>query len=132
LDRQLGYDLAASNANASRFVLAQPNQPYPPSDPRFSTAGVYAPYYTPSYLITHSALAVFTLRPAKRATFHLDGSYAVWATDDAPFFAISGGQLVLSTYPRRFSLWKIRTSLKIMLRDGLTLEPLGEIGRTVF
>lgn len=129
---QVGYALAASNANESRFVLAQPNQPYPPSDPRFSTAGSYVPYYTPGHLITHSAIAAFTLRPATGATFHLDGSYAVRATDDAPFFAVSGGQVLLSTYSRRFSPWKVRTSLNITRRNGLTLEPMGEIGRTVF
>jgi hypothetical protein len=129
---QAGYAIAASNATASRFVLAQPNQPYLPSDPRFSTAGRYAPYYTPNHLVTHSAAAALTLGPARGATFRFGGSYAVRATDDEPFFAVSGGRALLSNRSRLFSPWEAHTSLKITLRDGLTLEPAGEIGRGAF
>ena len=129
---QAGYALSASNANQSRFVLAQVNQPYPPGDPRFNTAGIYAPYYTPSHLVTHSAIAAFTLEPSRGVTLHLNGSYAVRATDDAPFLTASGGQAMLSTYARSFFPWNVRASLAIALGDGLTLEPTGEVGHTAF
>ena len=129
---QAGYGLSASNANQSRFVLAQANQPYPPGDPRFNTAGVYAPYYTPSHLITHSAIAAFTLGPSRGVTLHLNGSYAVRATDDAPFYTASSGQAVLSTHPRSFFPWNVRASLAVPLGNGLVLEPTGEAGSTAF
>jgi uncharacterized protein (TIGR02996 family) len=129
---QAGYAFADSNADSSRFVLAQPIQPFLPTDPRFNLAGVYSPYFTPIHQVTHSALAAFTLRPARKATFRVDGSYAVRATDDAPFFAVSGGQSLLNTFPRKFSPWNVRASLTITLHEGLTLEPTGEMGRTAF
>ena len=129
---QAGYALSASNASQSRFVLAQANQPYPPGDPRFNTAGIYAPYYTPSHLITHSAIMALTLESVRSVTFHLNGSYAVRATDDAPFFTASSGQAVLSTYARSFFPWKVRASLAVPLGNRLILEPTGEAGRTAF
>jgi uncharacterized protein (TIGR02996 family) len=129
---QAGYAFTASNASSTRFVLAQPIQPFLPSDPRFDLAGVYAPYFTPNHQVIHSALAAFELRPARNTTFRVDGSYGFHATDNAPYFAVSGGQAVLSTYLRTFSPWNVRASLKIPLREGLTLEPTGEMGRTAF
>ncbi len=129
---QTGYAFAASHADASRFVLASPTQPFPPTDPRFSTAGRYVPYYTPSHLVTHSAIASLTLGSARGATFHVNGSFAVRATDAAPFFAVSGGELLRGTNARTFSPWSARASLAIPLHGDLTLEPTGEIGRTAF
>ena len=129
---QAGYAFADSNADSSRFVLAQPIQPFLPGDPRFNLAGIYSPYFTPLHQVTNSALVAFTLKAARKATFRVDGSYGFHATDDAPFFAASGGQAVLSTYPRRFSPWNARASLNITLREGVTLEPSAEMGRTAF
>ena len=129
---QAGYAFADSNADSIRFVLAQPVQPFLPSDPRFDLAGVYSPYFTPIHQVVHSALASFTLGPAGKTNFRVDGSYGFHATDDAPFFAVSGGQTALSTYPRTFTPWNVRASLNVKLREGLTLEPNAEMGRTVF
>jgi len=122
---QAGYSLAASNADALRYVLAQPNQ-------TFNLVGEYAPYYTPSHLVTHSALAGFTLGNAKRSQFRFDASYGFRSTDDAPFFSVSGGKAVLGTFLRKSSPWDLRTSIKLPLRPGLTLEPTAEVGRTIF
>ena len=132
LEIQGGYAAAASNAKSSRFVLVRPNQPYAPSDPRFDTTGHYAPYYTPSHLVTHSAIAALTLRNGRRTTFRTGGAYAVRATDDAPFFDVSGGGALRSTYSRQFSPWNIHASLKIDVRDHFTIEPSGEIGHSAF
>jgi hypothetical protein len=89
---QAGYAFADSNADSTRFVLAQPTQPFPPSDPRFNLAGVYSPYFTPNHQGIHSALAALELRPARNTTFRVDGSDGFHATDNAPFFAVSGTQ----------------------------------------
>jgi tetratricopeptide (TPR) repeat protein len=129
---QAGYAFADSNADSTRFVLAQPTQPFLPSDPRFDLAGVYSPYFTPNHQVIHSVLAAFELRPARNATFRVDGSYGFHATDNAPFFAVSGGQAVLSTYVRTFTPWNVRASLKIPLGEEVILEPSAEMGRTAF
>jgi hypothetical protein len=129
---QVGYAVSASHADSSRFVLTDPMQPYPPDDPRFSTAGRYVPYHTPDQAVTHSVIAAATLGPKHGATFHLDGSYGLRATDRAPFFFVSDTQIVPSTYARTFSTWNVRASLDVTLRDRLTLTPAGDIGRTAF
>jgi hypothetical protein len=131
-DLQGGYGFSASNARASRFVLAQPHQPYAVSDPRFNTEGRYGPYYTPDHLQTHSVLAGTSLVFARTASFRLDASYGFRAMDNAPFFQVSGGQILEKTNSRKFSPWNARSSLKLTLREGLTLEPEAEAGRTVF
>jgi tetratricopeptide (TPR) repeat protein len=129
---QAGYAIADSNASSTRYVLAQPIQPFLPSDPRFNLAGVYSPYFTPNHQIIHSALAALELRPAPKATLRVDGSYGFHATDNAPFFSVSGGQAVLGAYVRSFTPWNVRASLNIPLHEGLTLEPTAEIGRTAY
>jgi tetratricopeptide (TPR) repeat protein len=131
VDLQAGYALALGNAVAGRFVLAAPQQAVPPGDPRFSTAGRYAPYYTPDHLITHSVLAGLGLgRPHK--SFRFDASYGVHASDNAPFLYVSGSQVARGTYPRVFSPWNVRTSCEIPIRGNLILEPAAEAGRTIF
>lgn len=130
---QAGYAFNASNADQSRFALAQPNQPYPVWDQRFNLAGVYAPYFTPLHYLTHSAVAAFTIGPTHGVSFHLNGSYGIRATDDAPyFFPGANGKLILGTYPQKFVPFSARTSLTIKLGRGLTLAPIGEVGRTSF
>lgn len=129
---QTGYAFATGNADQSRFVLASAAQPYPPSDPRFDTAGQYVPYYTPAHLVTHSAIAAVALRPSSTITLRLSGAYPIRATDDAPRFVVSGAQVQPTTYARTFSPWNARTSLEIALRDGLTITASGELGRTPF
>jgi hypothetical protein len=129
---QAGYAFSANDANQSRFVLAEPNQPYPPGDPRFNNAGVYAPYYTPNHQFIHSAIGAFTMRTGRGVTFHLNGSYAVRATQNAPFFAVTSGQTVLNFVPTTFSPWSVRGSFAIPVGNGLILEPTGEAGHTDF
>ena len=129
---QSGYSFSANDANQSRFVLAQPNQPYAPGDPRFNNAGVYAPYYTPNHQLIHSAIAALTIPTGRGVTFQLNGSYAIRATQDAPFFTATSGQTVLKFAPATFSPWNVRGSFAIPVSNGLTLEPTGEAGHTAF
>jgi hypothetical protein len=129
---QAGYAAGTSNANESRFVLSHPNQSYAPDDPRFDTAGNYAPYYTPSHLRTQSAIVALKVAPTRDAAFHIRGSYAVRAPDEAPFFYGSAGQAIRDTYSRKFSPWDVHTSLQLALGEHLTLEPTAGIGRSAF
>lgn len=129
---QAGYAFGRGNADESRFVLAAQNQPYLPSDPRFDTTGRYVPYYTPANLVTHSVTAALTIHPTPPTTLRLNGSYAVHATDDAPAFVVSSGQVQRITNPRDFSPWKAGSSIDITVKNGVTLELEGELGRTSF
>ncbi len=135
---QIGYGASAQNADESRFVLASPQQPYPPTDPRFSLDGRYVPYYTPANLVTHSALAAATARLAPSITLRLNGSYAVRATDDKPVLVTSAGPtpgqtvVVRSSNRRTFSPWIGRAALELAPTGALTLAATGEIMRTAF
>jgi uncharacterized protein (TIGR02996 family) len=129
---QAGYAFSYSDADATRFALVSPTQPYPPGDPRFSLVGRYAPYYTPNHLLTHAAIGAVTLGPTRGVSLHIDGSYAFRATDNAPYFGVVNGLVVPSTYVRTLTPWRGRGSIDITLHDGLTLTPTAEIGRTAF
>ena len=129
---QAGYAFSYSDADATRFALVSPAQPYPPADPRFSLVGHYAPYYTPNRLLTHAAIGAISLGPTRGVTVRIDGSYAFRATDNAPYFGVVNGLVVPSTYVRTLTPWRGRGSLDITLRDGLTLTPTAELGRTAF
>ncbi|MGI8618115.1 MAG: tetratricopeptide repeat protein [Gemmatimonadaceae bacterium] len=129
---QAGYAFADADAAASRFVLADASQRVPPDDPRFNTAGRYVPYYTPSQVVSHSAIAALTLRPSSASTFRAGGSFGVRATDQAPTLVVSAGQVQRVLVARTFTPWDARSSLDIALRSGLTLTATGETGRTVF
>jgi hypothetical protein len=129
---QTGYAFSREHANDSRFVLANPTQPYPPGDPRFDSTGRYAPYYTPSHVITHSVIAAATWRPTRQTTINLGGTYALRATEDAPAFVISGGEAVRTLTPRTLSPWEARGSVDVGLRSDLTLTARGEVRRTPF
>jgi tetratricopeptide (TPR) repeat protein len=113
---QIGYGFASSDADVSRF----------------SPDGRYVPYYTPRNLERHSLLLGVTLGGGRPATVRVDASYGVRATDDAPAFVIVNGQSVPDTYRRTSSPWNVRTSIAFKLREGLTLEPKADFGRTVF
>ena len=132
LKLQAGYAFGMANADESRFALAASSQPYDPADPRFDTAGRYVPYYTPMNVVTHSLTAAVALHARPSAVIRLSGSYAVHATEDAPAFVTSGGQLQFTTIRRTFSPWKAASALDVAIRDGLTLGVVGELGRTAF
>lgn len=135
---QVGYSVAAQNANDNRFVLARPNQPYSPSDPRYSTLGVYAPYYTPHNLLAQSVLLAVMLRPATGVEFRATGAYGVRATDDAPVFHVitvaspPSVSVARAFYRRSFTPWTARASLGAPLSEGWRLDITGEYGRTAF
>ncbi len=135
---QVGYSISAQNANQSRFELAQPSQPYPPGDPRYSTLGVYAPYFTPSNLFAQSVVAAFALRPGGGVEFRASGAYGVRATNDTPGFQVVSVGAPPSTTVERvfqrsvFTPWNLKGSLAATLSEAWRTDIAGEYARTAF
>ena len=129
---QAGYSFTAEDADESRFVLSSPAQPYPPRDPRFSTEGHYAPYYTPSHVVTHSVIAAAAVRAVRGTTLRLGGAYGFHATEDVPAFVASLGQVERTMTSRGFSPWNAHGSFDIAVSRHATLSATGEHGRTAF
>ena len=129
---QVGYAFSRGNADESRFALANPSQPYQPSDSRFNVAGHYVPYYTPAHLMSHAAIGAIAFRPSPALTLRFSGSAPIRATDDAPVFLIVASQALRTTYARRFSPWNARASTEFSRRGGMTFTLGGEIGRSIF
>jgi tetratricopeptide (TPR) repeat protein len=134
---QLGVAAAGQNADSSRFVLANPSQQVSPSNARFSTVGVYAPYYTPSNQSTQSVLAAATVHANSMITARASGSYGVHATENAPAFAIlfnpgGGGAVQRTSYNRTFSPWDGRASVDVTPSSAFTLSLSGEVLQTAF
>ncbi|MEO7964614.1 MAG: hypothetical protein ABIT38_11990, partial [Gemmatimonadaceae bacterium] len=134
---QIGYSFAAQDAEHTRWQIAQPVQPYPITDDRVRTNGRYVPYYTPLNLLSHSILGAATTHPTSRVTFHLDGSFAVRATDDAPVIVVVGttpadASLATTTWKRSFNPWTGRGALDIASSSALSLGVAGEVMHTAY
>ena len=130
---QLGYSFSGQNAGQSRFVLANPAQPYAPTDPRFSFAGRYAPYYTPDHLTAHAAIGSLTLQ-SRTTSLTAGGSYAFFARDDAPVFTLAGAPPVVirTSYRRSLEPWNGRLGLRQVFARDVTVSANAEYTRTAF
>ena len=129
---QAGYSAAMADADEDRFVLATPQQPFPPADPRFDFAGVYRPYYTPAHVVAHSMIAAISAGTPNGAVLRAGGSYGFRAREDATTFMESGGQVVGSVARRSYTPWTLRGSLEIPTSPSLVVRLAGESGRTDF
>ena len=129
---QAGYAVAGANADEDRFTFAQPQQPFPPADPRFSLAGVYTPYYTPARVFTQSAIAAITAGKRTGPVLRADGSYGFRAAEDATVFEVVGDQVVAAIHRRHYSPWTVRAALEIPATPALSWNVSGEAGRTAF
>ena len=132
LQLQAGYALATADADEDRFVLARPEQPFPPADPRFDFSGIYRPYYTPARIVTHSVIGAITAGPASGPTFRGGGSYGFRADEDATVFFPVGNQVAASTERRSFRPWTARASLEVPASRAVIVSARGESGRTAF
>lgn len=133
-----GYGISFENAEESRWVAADPNRSVPANDPTFIAPGVYAPYFTPSRLVTHSLLLALEQR-AGRSTMRLGGSYGVYATDLAPLLrapaaAQPGNPRALNRefVARQFTPWTVRGGLEFAPSSNVTVGLSGTVLRTVF
>jgi len=129
---QAGYAIAAADADEDRFVLARPQQPYPPTDPRFDFSGVYRPYFTPARQLTHSALAAVTAGRSGGPVFKVGGSYGFRAGEDASAFQASGAQVISVIERRDYTPWTARASLEIPASPLVSFSFGGEAGRTAY
>lgn len=131
---QLGYAYAYENANASRFVLAQSP---PPIGPPVSFNGRYDPYYTPSNIVSHSAIAAVTAKVAPTTWLHVNGAYSFHATQDAPSFSLvtTGGvgpRVERQFQQTNFVPWNLRASLSSSASNGVGVEASGEYSKNAF
>jgi len=137
-DIQLGVSASAQDADENRFALARPVQAYPPGDSRFSTAGIYEPYYTPSGLSYQSVIGAVALRPVPDVTLRGGGGYAIRASDSSPSFVVSPATanqpatVQRSFQSRTFSLWNARASIEAALTGHVSFTAGGEYDRTTF
>lgn len=133
----LGYGASRQNAEQSRFVLAQPTQSSRPGDPRYNTAGEYL-YYTPIGAFTHSALGSASYSPTPLVTMRLDGSYGVWARENAPAFQViqatsgSPASLARSSTRRAYSPWSARAAMNLGPFSGFHVALTAEKAKTAF
>jgi hypothetical protein len=137
-DIQLGLSASAQDADENRFTLARPVQPYPPGDARFSTAGRYDPYYTPSGLSSQSVIAAVALHASSDITLRGGASYAIRASDSSPSFVVSpatAGEpptVQRSFQSRAFSPWNARASIEATLTPRASFMAGADYARTVF
>jgi hypothetical protein len=129
---QAGYAAAAADADEDRFVLADPQQPFPPADPRFDLTGVYRPYYTPARSVTHSVIAALTAGRTTGLLLRAGGSYGFRAREDATTFQPVGAQVVASVARRAYSPWTVRGSVEIPASPSLVLSIGAESGRAAY
>jgi len=129
---QAGYAVAMSDTDEDRFVLARPQQPFAPDDPRFDFAGVYRPYYTPARTVTHSLVAALTAGRSTGPVLRAGGSYGFHAREDATEFQALGTQVVPSIGRRAYTPWVLRGSLELPASANVALSVGGESGRTAY
>lgn len=129
---QAGYAIAAADADDDRFALVHPQQPYPPSDPRFDFSGVYRPYFTPARQLTHSAIAAVTAEGFGGPVFKAGASYGFRAREDATAFQASGEQVIAVVERRDYTPWTARASLEIPASRVVSFSIGGEAGRTAY
>ena len=129
---QVGYAIAAANADEDRFALASPQQPVLPDDPRFDFSGVYRPYYTPARSLVHSALVGLSAGTARGPMLRAGGSYGFRAREDATAFQPSNGQVIAVVGRRDFTPWTARVSLEVPASPSFTFGVGGEAGRAAY
>ena len=131
-DFQVGYAFGYADADESRFVLATPVQPVPPSNPRFDLTGRYVPYFTPDDQRTHSIAVAGSVRGASGANLSVNASLPIHATEKAPQLTVVSGAVVRTTFERTYSPWSVRAAVAVPLAARVTLGFSGDIGRTAF
>jgi hypothetical protein len=129
---QAGYAWGHADADDSRFELARPAQPIPPTDPGFDFSGRYVPYYTPARQVTHSVTAAAAVGPASGPRVRIAGAYGVRATELAPVLTVVDGEITRVFYERTYSPWNVRASLAIPASRRVSFGVNLDAGRTGF
>lgn len=87
-----GYGFNAQHAEENLFTLVGGAPSFP---------GSYIPYYTPTNLSVHSLLGLLRIKLSSATEFQLNGSYGVFAREDAPSFVAD------TTPPQRTSVERV-------------------------
>ena len=111
---KIGYGLAVQDTQEDRYELVS----------TMPITGSYVPYYTPLSLISHSALLSINLPVSNHLRLHINGSYGVTATEEAPVYSQQGPVvqgppsptgIVKKNEARSFHPWQARASLDLTL-----------------
>jgi len=131
----VGYGFTAQSAVDSRFV-PQADINVRPGEPPTTVPGEYNPYYTPSNLRIHSALATTTLRPNRQLALEAGGSYALSAREDAPvLYAVATPPTITvqrDFYERSFTPWNARGSINWDATRAVRVTLSAEHGREAY
>jgi tetratricopeptide (TPR) repeat protein len=114
-----GYGFSYADATESRWR---------PRAVEETQGGRYTPYYTPDTQRIHSAIGTLSLPLGEGMTFSANGGYGIHATERAP----DGVYPILWTYERRYTPWNARAALSLAPAPGVSLELVGEHGRTAY
>lgn len=128
---RLGYAFTSQDSKASRFSAVNPGQSTPGG---FNTDGRYDPYYTPSNIVSHSAIFAFSQNLTTLTSFQFGGSYAIHATQDAPSFVIAAPPPRLERRFTRttFTPWDAQASLSTSSANGFGIDVSAGYRKTAF
>jgi len=119
---KVGYAFGYEDAEESRYIPKDLDNPILGDDDNYSYEGEYYPYYTPHNVLIHSAVAAISIEPVKNLFLGLKGSYGFYATEDAPYlYPGDPGTFVRGYYERSFHPWKAEGNLRINLIQDLSL-----------
>jgi Tfp pilus assembly protein PilF len=131
----VGYSFAAQNASESRFV-SRDELPFPPGLPPSTIPGVYDPYYTPSNLRVHSALASVRVKAGARWSLTGNGAYGFSARDDAPVLipvmTPPNVTIVRDFSAREFTPWSMRGGVDGAVSEAVRLSLTAERGKAPY
>ncbi len=138
LTLRAGYSGALQTSSENRFDLTNPTQPFSLGDPRFDMTGSYQPYYTPTDLQSHSAIASIETHFGAVASFTANGSYAFRATENHPVLlalaTVTPATVTLQKffYMRTFNPWNAHASFQVKPSTDVSLVADGYVFRTGF
>jgi Tfp pilus assembly protein PilF len=128
----VGYVFNYQHAAENRFapVMTSPPAPGRPA----SWEGRYRPYYTPRDWQTHGLTGNVSVRPIRRVTLSLNGSYAVAGTESAPYIYQAGGGRppLIGFYEHRIHPWNVRGELNVEVLRGTNLRMEAEHMKTTW
>ena len=121
---RLGYAYSYTNANELRYASQKSvNNILANWLPDMKIAGIYNPYFTPRNQQIHSVIGQVAYTVSKSLSFGLKGSYAVYASAEAPYLYLSSPTTVAGgTSPLTYTPFDIKFTGNYQLSKQLTIE----------
>jgi Tfp pilus assembly protein PilF len=117
---QLGYAFGYQNTSEHRFTPVLTSTPGPNQLPTWE--GRYIPYHTPINEQVHSITGNVVVRAGTAITLRSGGSYAVLASEDAPFVYLWGRAPMVGIDTRAINPWTIRAGVEATLTSSIVLH----------